>query len=111
MYLLLIVGQTFSGSTDKVFQPPSLPISLDFTYNNLLLFSMVGSGRNSKSMVILERSFGGDKREKMSQGGGDRKGGNRFEPLNNDTDNPDIDDFERAIRLSLMDQERGKVKI
>jgi len=56
-------------------------------------------------MVILERSFGGDKREKMNQG--DRKGGNRFEPLNNDTDNPDIDDMERAIRLSLMDQERG----
>ena len=70
---------------------------------------MVGSGRNSKSMVILERSFGGDKREKMNQG--DRKGGNRFEPLNNDTDNPDIDDFERAIRLSLMEQERGKDKI
>ena len=82
---------------------------MDFTYNNLLLFSMVGSGRNSKSMVILERSFGGDKREKMNQG--DRKGGNRFEPLNNDTDNPDIDDFERAIRLSLMEQERGKDKI
>ena len=80
---------------------------MDFKY--LLLFSMVGSGRNSKSMVILERSFGGDKREKMNQG--DRKGGNRFEPLNNDTDNPDIDDFERAIRLSLMEQERGKIKI
>ena len=84
---------------------------MDFTYNDLLLFSMVGSGKNSKSMVILERSFGGDKREKMSQGGEDRKGGNRFEPLNNETDNPDIDDMERAIRLSLMDQERGKVKI
>ena len=77
---------------------------------------MVGSGRNNKSMVILERSFGGDKKEKMnrggqSQGGGDGKRGNRFDPLNNDIDNPEIDDFDRAIRLSLMEQERGKIKI